>query len=206
MRKGLKVLLVVSILVGLAIVTIGAVSGCGSTKTTTNDDSTNAASAGEIADTVKTTSVPEVTQKVEIVGFGATREDWDKNHEMADGYSKGSAYLPMVNGKQPKYSGVTDIDGRILNYTVNFDSGTSQQTANTYILAEFPKDAKMSTSPVTTGDRCQIFEVRTNTLESVLKNKIPVAAFYSGSGSFTPASIKYVILTYSVPGAAPKSC
>lgn len=75
-----------------------------------------------------------------LTGFGATREAWDANHEQAPGYSEGAAYLPLLDGDQPKYAAVC-CDERIISYLLFLPSDTSLDEAQQHVAGELPDDA-----------------------------------------------------------------
>ena len=82
-----------------------------------------------------------------LTGFGATAADWETHHQPDSDFDPGSVYnadatLPQINGHTgAKYTTVSVLGGRVLNYQLNFHQGTTITAALTEVAAEFPADA-----------------------------------------------------------------
>lgn len=114
-----------------------------------------------------------------LTGYGATREAWNAAHEQAPGYTDGAAFLPLIDGEQPRYAAVSGGAGeRIYSYTLSFPEGTNLDEAKRQVLQEFPAGAKFG---IVDEDepRCLIFDVRSPEVEAVMDGFRPAVAFFT---------------------------
>lgn len=133
-----------------------------------------------------------------LTGFAASREAWNAAHQPAPGFTDGAAFLPLIDGKQPKYYAVNGGAGeQILNYSVAMPPRTSFEAAKAEALKEFPAGA---TFDVTDKDeaRCVLMRVRSPEVEKTLDGAMPMVGFFSlpefGS-AFTPSDVRTAIFT-----------
>jgi len=198
-----------NILVVVSALMLVIFSGCDSSKTASDAQPETAVDTQSEA-TVE--SKTETATSADLTGFAATKESWDQNHEEASGFQSGSAYLPNVSisegsrlREQPKYAAVSEVNGLITNYTIYFSEGTGVDAAKAEVLKEFPQGAKeISAAP---KGRCLMTEVSSDPVQKVLQasNHI-IVSYYSGSGDYSPGSVRYAILSSSSKPAAEKSC
>ena len=147
----------------------------------TTPAATTASPPPTVATSVTTRTPPAPSPASRLVGYGALREDWDSHHQQAPGYTAGAAYLPMVDGDQPRYGAVSGDPGeRILIYTVNFANGTTLNEAKREVLQEFPPGARFGRQDAQEAG-CLILEVRSNPVEKVLEGYRPIVAFFTDS-------------------------
>ena len=176
-------------LISLGVV-LAAVSACG-----TGDGSSTAKSPGT-PKTTKTTAKAVLAGG--LTGYGASREAWDANHKAAPGFDPGAAFLPLVNGKQPHYAGVTGGPGeRITSYEVYFPAGTNMAEAKAIALKEAPTGAKFGVEDK--GEpHCLLAEVQSPKVEAVMERSRPMVAFYTSpdvSDFLVPSHVDYAIMT-----------
>lgn len=170
---------------------LALLSGCG-------DDSSDE----QGAETSKTAlasaepSVPVATPQP-LTAFGATRAAWDKAHEAAPGYAKGTSYLPFINtidGSVPMYGGVMEnARGIIDEYLINVPANTSLASARTMARLELG-DATLGTG-FRQGDRatrCTFFIVEGAELRKVLRG-VPVVIIYNFEDGIP--GVEYIALT-----------
>lgn len=116
-----------------------------------------------------------------LTGYGAVREDWDASHAQAPGMTPGAAFLPMVNGDQPKYAAVSGDPGeRILSYEIYFEDGTPLEMAKRIVLQEFPVGAKFGVED-DDEPHCLILEIRSAPVERFMDGYRPIVGFFSRS-------------------------
>jgi hypothetical protein len=161
--------------------------------TTTTLKPTTTTTAGKPASTT-TTAKPSTTVPAHaaLPGFASTRKQWNASHTKAKGYSDGSAYLPLIGGKQPTYAGVMDDDSRIISYDVYMAPGTSMTEAMARVLKELPADVKPG--KLIAGDGCHIQEFRSASIENALSGMTVVVA-YSDDDPTIPFAQRYRVAT-----------
>ena len=114
-----------------------------------------------------------------LTGYGATRSGWNASHRQAPGLTPGAAFLPMVNGDQPKYAAVSGEPGeRLLSYEIYFEDGTSLEAAKRIVLQEFPPGAKFGVED-DEETRCLILEIRSKPVEAVMDGYRPIVRFFT---------------------------
>jgi hypothetical protein len=166
---------------GIAVLV--ATLGCGS-PTSDGGSGPSASGSGDRSTSAPTPAASSTTPTPTagtLTGYGALREDWNSSHRQAPGMTPGAAFLPMVNGDQPKYAAVSGDPGeRILSYEIYFEDGTSLETAKRIVLQEFPAEAKFG---VEDNDEvhCLIVDVRSASVERVMEGYRPIVGFFSRS-------------------------
>ena len=132
-----------------------------------------------------------------LTAFGAKRKAWDSTHEKAPGYTDGAAYLPLVDGKQPKYYAVLEDDnGRIFSYSLAFQRGTELALAKLEVLKQFPEGAKFDLTDKGQG-QCLLLRVHSPKVSKVLDGVPPMVGFYSADSldsPFKPSDVREAIL------------
>lgn len=112
-----------------------------------------------------------------LTGFGATRAAWDAAHQPAPGgFAPGSAYGPLLDGKQPTYAAVFG-DEHILGFSYYAPARTSLNDLRALIGREFPGDAVLIDS-YTDGD-CRIESYKSAALEQAIGAYTMVVAYPS---------------------------
>ncbi len=112
-----------------------------------------------------------------LTGFGATRAAWDAAHQPAPGgFAPGSAYGPLLDGKQPTYAAVFG-DEHILGFSYYAPARTSLDDLRVLIGREFPDDAVLIDS-YTDGD-CRIESYKSPALEQAIGAYTMVVAYPS---------------------------
>lgn len=133
-----------------------------------------------------------------LTGYGATRQAWDANHQAAPGFTEGSAYLPLVNGSQPRYAAVSGAAGeRIYSYSLHFAAGTDLEAAKAEVLAEFPPGAVFGVEDAD-ETRCLLVDVRTAEVEAVMEGYRPMVGFFTApdvSEALDRNRVDYAIFT-----------
>jgi len=149
--------------------------------------------------TASTPPTKALTQ-TELTAYGAIREAWDAKHTQVAGSTPGAAFLPMVNGDQPKYSGVSGESGeRILIYSINFPAGTSLALAKATTLSEFPPGARFGVQD-TDEPECLIIEVRSSQVEAILDGSRPRVTFFTDaeiSDIFVPSHVGDALMSFT---------
>ena len=137
-----------------------------------------------------------------LIGYGAIREDWDASHEQAPGFTPGAAFLPMVNGDQPKYAAVSgELGERILSYEIYFEEGTSLETAKRIVLQEFPPGAKFDVEDDEEA-RCLILDIRSEPVEAVMDGYRPIVGFFTSpnfSEELVPSHVDNASMLIAAP-------
>lgn len=150
-------------------------------KAVADEQAAMADKAAESAAPTPTKAATKAPAQSQMTGYGATREAWDAKHVQAAGYTPGAAFLPMINGNQPKYSAVSGEPGeRILSYSVNFPAGTDLALAKATVLREYPPGAKFGVQD-TDEPECLIVEVRSPQVEAILDGSRPRITFFTSS-------------------------
>lgn len=112
-----------------------------------------------------------------LTGFGATRAAWDAAHRPAPGrYTPGSAYGPLLDGRQPTYAAVIG-DEHILSFSYYAPARTSVDDLRALIRQEFPSDAELIDS-YSDGD-CRIEAYKSRALEQSIGPYTMVVAYPS---------------------------
>ena len=141
----------VAIVLALAVAVTGCASGTGisggaiSSTAPTNHSKPAASPASTPAPSPVSSPAarlgPSATRTPGVLqGFGATRAEWNATHEQAPGFAQGQAFLPVVNGRQPKYAAVFG-DDRITGYIIYMPKPTRMSNAKKVVLQEFPPGA-----------------------------------------------------------------
>lgn len=90
---------------------------------------------------------PEASANVPmLMGFGATRDDWNRSHIADTRFTPNSAYNPDPSLPDQRYNDrylVTSRAGRILSYEMRLSGSPDIEAAKTEALKEFPSDASM---------------------------------------------------------------
>lgn len=89
-----------------------ALVGCGVSDSQESADAEAVAPSTPEATVSASTAPPTAPAGDGLTGYGATRETWDGEHDLAPGYNEGAAFLPLVNGDQPRYAAVIGEAGR----------------------------------------------------------------------------------------------
>lgn len=140
-----------------------------------------------------TTASTSVAVAIQVTGFAATREDWDRVHQPAPGAVPGLAYLPLLRtGRQPTYAGVIGTD-RIISYDLYMEPGTTLEQAEQAVARELPPDAKPGRRE--DGGSCYIQEWRSPTIERLLEGLTAVVA-YSKDDPSIPRDRRYRVATF----------
>jgi hypothetical protein len=84
----------------------------------------------------------------QLIAFGATVQSWNAHHRLDASVAGGTAYnadsAVAGNGRlADRYVRVLPLNGRILQYTVQFPRSTSLATASAQALAELPADVRL---------------------------------------------------------------
>lgn len=165
------------------------------------------------------TATPDTASKPRLTGFAATLADWRTTHEEAPGFTPGSAYLPLISGKQAKYYGVLpQVNGDsmsdtappdqmiMIEYSVALPDGLDEKAAITAILSEFPSDARVTKTNSGDGS-CKQFRVRSATTERQLDAHQwdgNYAFFelmsHNGAGAYSSRSVSDAILGVTAGG------
>jgi hypothetical protein len=167
------------------------------------------ASAGpapsEVRSAAPNTETPTAQASVpRLIGYAATRAEWDRTHEAAPGYIPGSAYLPFVRARQPRYAAVSG-DDRILSYSYFFAEHTTLEMAMREILRnEFPKDARYGRTD-RDEPHCLLVEVLSEQVEDAMNTAEdgyrPLVGFFSEpppedpDAPLNPAAVDNAVLT-----------
>ncbi len=148
-----------------------------STPSTSTPAATTTTSRQEPARTTVTTVASTPLTSRPLTGFGATRLAWDAAHQPAPGrYTPGSAYGPMLDGRQPTYAAVFG-DEHILSFSYFAPARTSLNDLRSLIRREFPPDAELIDS-YTDGD-CRIESYKSQALERAVGAYTMVVAYPS---------------------------
>lgn len=158
-----------------AIACFGVAACGGGTGTGASRRPTDAVAAPTLTPTPSTKPVLQTkTHADSLSGMGATRDAWDGNHEKASGYIDGAAYGPFVGPQLVKYAGVTEYDGRIHSYGINFGDGTTLADAKALVILEFPSGARFEQVQRFTG--CTMYLIDSKPVASALDD-LPMVAF-----------------------------
>lgn len=172
-----------SSVVGMALLVMivgcgGPTSDGGSGPSSTPSGSASA-SKSALAPSPSESSVVPTPAPDTLTEYGALREDWDASHQQAPGLTPGAAFLPMVNGDQPKYAAVSGEPGeRILSYEIYFEDGTPLALAKRIVLQEFPPGAKFGVEDADEA-QCLIMDVRSKPVEAVMDGYRPIVGFFT---------------------------
>jgi hypothetical protein len=170
--------------------------------TTTSDTTTSDTTTSDTTTSGTTTSGTPTASGPAITGYGATREQWDANHQADDRFAPGSVYDPdpSINpGDQlhnARYYTVNSTAGRILDYSMRFPPHTSITAARGQAMDELPPDAHVRWYDV--KDTCSQMVVESRTLGRVLGGHIgdPSGAvlveFTTGEG-YEPSNVTEAI-------------
>lgn len=171
-----------------------------STTTTTTTVEVPAAEAEKVPTTASTTTTTTTSSPAgKITGFGASRKAWDSAHDQADGYSKGAAYAPMLEGGQPQYAAVCCED-QILSYTLNMPYGVTLDATQQRVRQEFPADA--TPGPLVDLGECSTQEWRSSTVEAAVDDPyIPLVAYFPPDPNYPKDEQRWsAIFTITKPG------
>lgn len=168
---------------GVAVLVV--TMGCGSPSSDSGSSpSTKASDSGGRSASTQGSAASSATPRPAagtLTGYGALREDWNASHNQAPGMTPGAAFLPMVNGDQPKYAAVSGESGeRILSYEIYFEDGTSLETAKRMVLQEFPAGAKFGVEDKDEA-HCLIVDIISAPVERVMDGYRPIVGFFSKS-------------------------
>jgi hypothetical protein len=106
-----------------------------------------------------------------LMGFGATRDDWNRNHIADSRFTSNSDYNPDPALPDQRYNDryvVTSGAGRILSYEMRLSGRPNIEVAEAEALKEFPSDASMVWFSQK-GD-CSQMEVQSKTLGAILSD------------------------------------
>jgi hypothetical protein len=118
------------------------------------------------------------SRMTDMVGFGGSRDDWDRIREPRAEYASGSVYGPDVRSRQPRYTTVDWADRRTIFYTLNFTEGTSLAEARRQVLLEFADGASISRSR--RGSSCHQEAISTDVPSSSgAQGHEPVVAYFT---------------------------
>ena len=169
----------------------------------TSTDATGPSSSGTTSSTGAGKPEP-----AELTGYGATKSAWLSAHEQAPGYTKGVAFLPMVqrgNESYPKYASV-QLDTPVVAYSINLPAGTSLDEAKLTVLDEFPPGARFD---ILDQDQttCLIASIKSPPAQRALQaggwgNSVPIAAFGTSTATqnqLDPANVTDVTLVATPP-------
>ena len=178
-----------------AVVLTAFLAACGSG---VESDPTPSSSGVDRTGTSTSPSSKASTGKAVISGYGATRETWDASHRAAPGFAPGSAFLPLVGDRQPKYTAVSGGPGeRILSYTLNFAKGTTLEQAKLEVLREFPVGAKFGVIDKDEA-RCVLMDIVSRSVEAEMEGYHPMVGFFSlpeADTAFDPRDVREAIFT-----------
>jgi hypothetical protein len=140
------------------------------------------------------------TPKDGLISFGATSASWNQHHRVDTREPiQGYAYDPTPSLGSDRYNDryfqLIRYSGRVLDYTMRFESRTSIDAAKTYVLKhEFTPDAKVLWFK-RHGSMCAEMLVHSNTLKKATKESA-IVVFNSGADglSYNSASITFVVL------------
>ena len=175
-----------------------------------DEDSSGSESASGHGPTRGKQVKPSAKQKPQgLTGFGATKEAWLATHKQAPGYTKGAAFLPMVQGEGgsvPKYGGVS-LDETVVLYTINLPKGTDLDEAKQIVLSEFPAGATYDVIDDAEAT-CLIASINSAPVSKALRqhgweDSVPIAAFGTSTATETnlaTSNVTDVSLLPSEPG------
>jgi len=130
--------------------------------------------------------------------LGALDKPWSQHGVGEAGFDPGAAFLPLVNGKQPQYAGVTGGPGkRITSYEVYFSAGTDLTGAKAIALKEFPTGSKFGVEDKD-EPHCLLVDVHSPKVEALMERSRPMVAFYTSrevSNILVPSHVDYAIMT-----------
>jgi hypothetical protein len=117
-------------LFGPAAVGVIVLAGCSTSSSGTGQ------TASTTDETATTSSVP-----MGLTAFGATKATWNLTHEADPTPRHEDSYYPRLPNGQDKYQFVSFTEGRVSNYTLNFDPPVTEQEAEATVAKELPSDA-----------------------------------------------------------------